>query len=112
MTEAHAIARQAAQHLAAKYGADLPMEVEKIIHGGEKPGQYVSIGDVAGVAGVIVAVATLAWTIWHDTRSTSKTLDAETLRREVRLKLPDPKGVDATTREEIIVTITDEVVKR
>ena len=34
------LAREAAKQLAAKYGADLPMEVEKAIQGGTKPGQY------------------------------------------------------------------------
>ncbi len=110
MTEAHDIARQAAQRLSPKYGPGLPMEVEKAILGAS-PEQFGAIGDAANVAIAIAAYAALAWNIWHDTHAGNKP-EPEAIHRELRLKLPAPKGVDTATRDEIIVTIVDEVVKK
>lgn len=116
MTEAHDIAREAAQRLASKYGASLPIEVEKAILGGEARTQFVSPGDLANIAMAVAAYAALAWAIWHDTRPTgtgpAPAREPEAIRRELRIKLPAPRGIDATTRDDIIITIVEEVLKK
>ena len=115
MTDAHDIARHAAQRLATQYGNELPMAVEKAILSAEqggKPEQFVTPGDWGNIATAIIAFAALAWTIWRDTSAGDKKPDAETLRRELRLQIPAPTGLDAATRDEIIVTITEEVMKK
>lgn len=110
MTEAHDIARNAAQRLAVQYGKDLPMAVEKAILGAA-PEQFGMIGDAANVAMAIAAYAALAWAIWHDVQSDKKP-EPEAIHRELRLKLPATKGLDAATRDRIIVIVVDEAVKK
>ncbi len=86
MTDAHDIAREAAKRLAPSYGASLPMEVEKAIHGAGKAEQFPSLGDIAGVASAIIATAALAFQISHDWRQ-DKSPTRETLGRELRSRL-------------------------
>ena len=60
-------ARAAAQRLAADYGPALPQHVEAALHApAEPPTRYV---DPVAIGGLIVAVATLAWTVYHDLRT-------------------------------------------
>jgi hypothetical protein len=121
MTEADDITRQAARRLAAKYGKDLSIAVDQVLLGlkpgqvgkrhGAVPEQFGEIGDAANVAMAIAAYAALAWAIWHDTHNDKKP-EPEAIQRELCLKLPAPNGLDTAARDEIIIVIIDEVMKK
>jgi len=82
-----AAARAAAQRLAAEHGPGLPAEVEAALHtrdAGRRPGQYL---DPVSLGTLIVAIATLAWTIYTDQRKHTPTPRPETVARQVRIQL-------------------------
>jgi hypothetical protein len=63
-----AAARAAAHRLAAEHGPGLAADVEAALHtrdADQRPGQYL---DPVSLGTLIVAIATLAWTIYTDKR--------------------------------------------
>lgn len=60
-------ARSAARALIADYGPGLEVDVEAALHASaaQQPTQYL---DPVSVSSLIVAIATLAWTIYNDQR--------------------------------------------
>jgi len=101
-------ARAAAQRLTADYGPGLVANVEAELHAqnttASKPAQFV---DPVSVAGLIVAIATLAWIIYNDLRSRTPHPAPETVARDVRIKLRErgeSRGAEADRITEIVVT--------
>jgi hypothetical protein len=108
MTDAHDIARATAMRLAPQFGKDLPLTVEKVIHGAaEKPGQFIDMGALA-LAGFIVQCANFAFTVYINTIGKEKP-DAEALKRTVRLEVKLPEGVSEKTRDTVISAVVEEV---
>ena len=104
---AAAAARAAAVVLAPQLGAGLPAEVEAALAARgthQRPNRYL---DPVSLAGLIVAIATLAWTIYNDQRSRTSSPPPEIIARQVRIILREqdtamPEGTEHIT--EIIAT--------
>jgi hypothetical protein len=101
-------ARAAAAVLARDLGPNLPAEVEIALAARgdwQRPGRYL---DPVSLAGLIVAIATLAWTIYTDQRDrTPEPPPASTIARQVRITLREqdislPAGGERIT--EVIAT--------
>jgi hypothetical protein len=99
-----AAARAAARNLITEYGPALEADVEAVMHAADeqRPGQYI---DPVSVASLIVAIATLAWTIYNDHRE--HTPEPELIERRVRIEVgqhtdANPQEVSRIT--EIVVT--------
>jgi hypothetical protein len=100
-------ARSAAVILAPSLGADLPAQVEAALAARlarQRPGLYL---DPVSLASLIVAVATLAWTIYNDLRDRTPDPPPSTVARQVRSTLRDqdthlPPGTEHIT--EIVAT--------
>lgn len=87
MTDAHAIARKAAKHLAPQFGKDLPLLVERVIHGAIKPGQFADL-TILPVAAFIVQCAQFIYTMHKDSLGKEKP-DADALKRTLRVEVKD-----------------------
>jgi hypothetical protein len=102
-----AAARAAAHRLAAEHGSGLPAEVEAALASRDteqRPGQYL---DPVSLGILIVAIATLAWTIYIDRRKTAPDSPPSAVARQVRIELrqqgaTSPHDTDRIT--EIVVT--------
>jgi hypothetical protein len=106
MTAADA-ARSAAAILAPDLGANLPAEVEAALAARgtqQRPDRYL---DPVSLAGLIVAIATLAWNIYNDQRKHTPDPPADAIARQVRITLREqdtatPAGTDRIT--DVVVT--------
>jgi hypothetical protein len=56
-----------------------------------------------------VSVATLAWTIYTDLRSTTQSPSRDVLARTVRVRLDTANAIDAATRDRIVVVVDVDV---
>jgi hypothetical protein len=100
-------ARAAAVMLSADLGASLPSDVEAALaarHAQQRPDLYV---DPVSLASLIVAVATLAWTIYNDYRTRTTDPAPAAIARQVRITLRGqdyslPEGTERIT--EIVAT--------
>ena len=100
-------ARAAAAILAPDLGPSLPAEVEAALAARgiqHRPGRYF---DPVSLASLIVAIATLAWTIYNDQRNHTPDPPPSSIARQVRITLRDqdttlPPGTDRIT--EIVAT--------
>jgi hypothetical protein len=102
-------ARSAAAILAPDLGQNLPVEVEAALAaraGEQRPDRFF---DPVALGGLIVSVATLAWTIYVNLRDRGigQEPDADSFSRQVRIKLRErdeilPSGTDRIT--EVVVT--------
>jgi len=80
-------ARAAAARLAAEHGPGVIAEVDAVLHAqrrAERPGQFV---DPLSLGSFIVAVATLAWTIYADLRKRTPEPRPEEVERQVIVEL-------------------------
>jgi hypothetical protein len=99
-------ARSAAVILAPDLGPSLPAQVEAALaarYAGKRPDRYL---DPVSLASLIVAIATLAWTIYNDQRRTPDP-SASSIARQVRITLQDedvslPPGSERITK--VVVT--------
>jgi hypothetical protein len=93
MTDAASIARLAAARLATTLGAELPAQVERELDADplDPPKRLV---DPISLASLLVSVATLAWTIWHDIKkdhaARSQTEQAAALGAALAQSAPPP----------------------
>ena len=83
-------ARAAAAILVSDLGPNLPAEVEAALAArgtGQRPDRYL---DPISLASLIVAIATLAWTIYNDRRKqTPGPPPSDSIARQVRITLRD-----------------------
>ena len=107
MTDAHDIARATAKRLAPQLGKDLPLTVEKVIHGAVKPGQFVDL-TIIPVAAFIVQCAQFIYTMHKDSLG-KENLDTDALKRKLRLELGLPEHVTPKVRDAVINAVIDEV---
>jgi uncharacterized membrane protein YebE (DUF533 family) len=104
-----AAARAAAGRLAAQYGPGLIADVEVALHAqgtAQRPGQYL---DPVSVAGLIVAIASLAWTFYSDQRKKTSEPSPAVVARHVRAELREHDSTSTSQQEtdritEIVVT--------
>ena len=89
----------------------LPGDVEAILHAREDkaaPDQYV---DPISLAGLIVSVASLAWTIYRDLRSKADLPAREIIERRIRIEVGDgDTSASPAQRDRIIEAVIDEIV--
>ncbi|MGH4024170.1 MAG: hypothetical protein ACRDRV_06245 [Pseudonocardiaceae bacterium] len=104
-------ARAAAQRLATHYGSGLPAEVEAALHAGgttQRPQRYV---DPISVAGLIVSVAALAWTVYQDLRAKTPEPSPAVVARTVRVQLNNTGELDPAQRDRVIEIVVEETVQ-
>ena len=100
-------ARSAALILAPDLGPNLPAEVEAALAARDtqqRPDRYL---DPVSLASLIVAIATLAWTIYNDQRKHTPQPPPDTVARQIPITLRDqdttlPPGTERIT--EIVAT--------
>ena len=104
-----ATSRAAARRLADHYGAQLTIDVEAALHAADgRPQQYF---DPASLGGLVVAVATLAWTVYRDLKRETPAPAPQVIDRTVRLELRYPLDLDADERDRIIDVVVTEIVR-
>ena len=101
------IARAAAERLAPEHGERLRAEVEAALYArGATRGAEQYVVDPIALASLIVAIATLAWTIYSDLRKEKPDIAPQVAERELRVELRRfaGQGPERDTVDEIIVT--------
>lgn len=105
-------ARAAAARLAPEYGGRLPADVEAALHsadGATRRDQYL---DPISLGGLVVSVATLAWTVYQDHKKKHNDPPAASvIIRTIRIELSDsgiPEQLDTEQRDRIIQAVVEE----
>jgi hypothetical protein len=105
-------ARSAAVILAADHGPTLPAEVEAALAArdtGQRPDRYL---DPVSLATLIVAIATLTWTIYNDQRNRRHSdPPADSIARQVRITLRDQDTVLPPGTERITEIVATEITR-
>lgn len=107
---AHA-ARAAARALAGELGDQLPGDVEAMLHTREDtpaPDQYV---DPISLAGLIVSVASFAWTVYRDLKTKTDAPARDVIERRVRLQVRESEiSAPPAQRDHIIEVVVAEIM--
>jgi hypothetical protein len=104
------VSRAAAQRLAAELGDGLVIDVEAALQG-RPPGSPDQYFDPISLGTLIVSVATLAWTMYKDTRhKTEKAPPADVLARRVRVQL-GADTVASEQRDRVIDVVVTEIIR-
>lgn len=96
-----AAARAAAEQLTADYGHGLATDVEAALRArgiAQRPSQYL---DPVSVASLIVAIATLAWTVYSDQRRKTSDPPPSVVARHVRAELREHSSSTGISQQEI-----------
>ena len=101
-------ARAAAERLAADQGPRLVGDVERALHEREAPDQYL---DPVSLGGLIVSIATLAWTVYTDLKKRTEQPSPEVVTRTVRVKLDHATQIDVGQRDRIIEVTVEETLR-
>ena len=104
-------ARAAAAILAPDHGPRLPAEVEAALaarHAPQRPDRYL---DPVSLASLIVAIATLAWTIYNDQRSHNPDPPADSIARQVRITLREQDTILPPGTERITEIVATEITR-
>jgi hypothetical protein len=105
-------ARSAAVILAPDLGPNLPNEVEAILAARrtqQRPDQYL---DPVSLASLIVAIASLAWTIYNDQRKHTPDPPPDSVARELRVTLREQDTTLPPGTERITEVIATEITRR
>ncbi len=97
-------ARAAAQQLQAEAGPGLVAEVEAVLATRESPSAPPQYVDPVAMASLIVAIASLAWTVYTDLKKRTAQPAAEVVARTVRVGLRDQGQAAADHVVEVVVT--------
>jgi hypothetical protein len=102
--------RAAAEHLATEFGPGLVVDVEEALNtrkGSTSPDRFF---DPISLGGLIVSVATLAWTVYRDLVKTTPNPTQEVVTRRVRVNLEAHERVTPTQRDRIIDVVVTEIL--
>jgi len=105
-------ARSAAVILAPDLGPHLPAEVEAALAAGgtqQRPDRYL---DPVSLASLIVAIATLAWTIYNDQRKHTPEPPPASIARQVRITLRDQDTPLPPGTERITEVVATEIIRQ
>jgi len=105
-------ARSAAAILAPDLGPNLPAEVEAALAARDtqqRPDRFV---DPVSLASLIVAIATLAWTIYNDQRNRTPDPPPSSIARQVRVTLRDQDILLSPGTEHITAVIATEITRQ
>jgi len=108
---ARSAARAAADRLAAEYGPGLAADVEAALYArgsAQRPGQYL---DPVSLGSLIVAIATLAWTIYTDQRKKTPEPSPDVVARHVRAELRQPSGTNEQETNRITEIVVTEIIQ-
>lgn len=110
------IARRAAGRLAPEIDPALPAVVEGQLRGGGGGGgagpplRFLEPATTIALAGLLVSLASLAWTIYRDLKKDAAAPSPEVLARRLRLDAELPEAVTTERRARLIAVIVEEVV--
>jgi hypothetical protein len=105
------IARAAAQRLAPEHGERLAAEVEAALYARNSTrGAEQYVIDPVALGTLIVAIATLAWTIYSDLRKEKPEVVPEVAERELRVELRR-FGESGPERDRVTEIIVSEIVR-
>jgi hypothetical protein len=100
-------ARAAAQRLQAEAGPGLAAEVEAVLATRDSPSAPPQYVDPVALATLIVAIATLAWTVYADLKKRTAAPPADVVARTIRVTHHDQGQTDVPDHIiEVIVTET------
>ena len=100
-------ARAAAQRLKAEAGPGLVAEVEAVLASRESPAAPPQYVDPVSLASLIVAIASLAWTVYNDLKKRTAKPAADAVAQTVRVSLRDHGPVAVPDHiVEVVVTET------
>lgn len=102
-------ARTAALRLSPEYGPNLVVEVEIALSGRRRRGA--PYFDLVAIAGMIVSIATLAWTVYTDSSRAGRRPSTEDVKRAVLKELADERAAAAPAPERIVVVVVESVVE-
>ena len=108
---ARSAARAAADRLAAEYGPGLAADVEAALHArgsAQRPGQYL---DPVSLGSLIVAIATLAWTIYSDLRHKTPQPSPQVVARHVRTELRNQSDTSQQDSDHITQIVVTEIIQ-
>ncbi len=106
------VARSAAAILAPDLGPSLPAEVEAALAARDTPQRPDRYLDPVSLASLIVAIASLAWTIYNDQRSRTLDPTPDAIARQVRITLREQDTALPSGAERITEIVTTEVTRR
>ena len=105
------VARATAQRLTPTHGAALVGDVEAALHAPEDttvPDRYL---DPVSLGALIVAIASLAWTVYTDLRKNTPTPSPDVITRTIRVQLGPPPAADHASRDQIINVTVEETLR-
>jgi len=102
------VARAAAQRLEAEARAGLVAEVEAALATRESPSAPPQYVDPVALASLIVAIASLAWTVYADLQKRTTRPAADVVARRVRVTLRD-SGQAAAPDHIIDIVVTEAI---
>ena len=103
------VAQAAAQQLETEAGPGLVAEVEAVLATRESPSAPPQYVDPVALASLIVAIASLAWTVYTDLKKHTVTPSAEVVARTVRVTRRDQGQADAP--EHIVEVVVTETIR-
>ncbi len=98
-------ARTAANRLAGELGEQLPGDVEAALHAGEEappPDRYV---DPISLAGLVISVASLAWTIYRDLKANADAPPRDAIERRVRVNVRETDTTASPQQQDRIIEV-------
>ena len=105
-------ARSAAVILAPDLGPNLPGEVEAALAARDTQGRPDRYLDPVSLASLIVAIATLAWTIYNDLRKHTPDPPPNLIARQVRITLRDQDASVPPGTERITEVVATEITRQ
>jgi len=105
-------ARAAAQRLAVDLGDQLPGDVEAALHaldGAPMAERYV---DPISLAGLVVSVATFAWTVYRDLQNETASPAREIVERRVRVQVRETDASAPPRQQDRIIEVVVAEVMR
>jgi hypothetical protein len=104
-----ATSRAAARQLADHYGAQLTLDVEAALHtADERPQQYI---DPVSLGGLLVAAATLAWTVYRDLKRQTPAPAPQVINNTIQVELRHTIDLDPAERDRIIDVVVTEILR-
>ena len=107
------IARRAAGRLAQEIDPALPAVVDGQLRGrggAEPPVRFLEPATTIALGGLLVSLASLAWTIYRDLKKDAAAPSPDVLARRLRLQVELPEPVTTGQRDRLIVVIVEEVI--
>lgn len=106
-----ATALAAALRLAPECGQRIVADVEVALDRrdfSQPPEQYL---DPISLAGLIVSVAALAWSVYADLRSRTRRPPADAIERTMRVRLRSTEAIEPSQRDRIVEVVVEETLR-